>query len=117
MKTIYLTQTMGVIVDKENDTVGEFTRPSNLGINSIWLVEEPSHVVFNSGEYNKEFDAKKGDILVTFYRDDYPNKVVVIKNNKDWVKNIIALREHDQQLKESWAKSKIDKCANSTSNE
>lgn len=43
-----------------------------------------------------------GDIIVSFYIDDFPNRVIVVKSDK-WVENIKAVRAAEQKRKEEWA--------------
>ena len=102
MKTLYLTNGTGMYIDTENNTVdkaqGEIER-----ISRIYLMTEPTHIVFGEGEYKREFDAKKDDIVIVFYnRTDFKEQVVIAKS-KDWVANIKAYNKAEQERKEEWA--------------
>lgn len=113
MKTLYLTSGTGMYIDTENNTVdkawGEIER-----ISRIYLMSEPTHIVFGEGEYKRELDAKKDDIVIVFYnRTDFKEQIVIAKS-KDWVANIKAYNKAEQQRKEEWALKQgtceCDKC-------
>lgn len=103
MKTLYLTSgTTGMYIDTENNTVdkayGEIER-----ISRIYLMTEPTHIVFGEGEYKRELDAKKDDIVIVFYnRSDFKEQIVIAKS-KDWVANIKSYNKAEQERKEEWA--------------
>lgn len=102
MKTLYLTNGSGMYIDTENNTVdkaqGEIER-----ISRIYLMSEPTHIVFGEGEYKRELDAKKDDIVIVFYnRTDFKEQIVIAKS-KDWVANIKAYNKAEQERKEEWA--------------
>lgn len=110
MKTLYLTNGTGMYIDTENNTVdkaqGEIER-----ISRIYLMTEPTHIVFGEGEYKREFDAKKDDIVIVFYnRTDFKEQVVIAKS-KDWVANIKAYNKAEQERKEEWAANNLKKLA------
>ena len=50
----------------------------------------------------KETHVVPGDIIVSFYTDDFPNRVIVAKSDK-WVKNIKTFRANEQKKREEWA--------------
>ena len=54
-----------------------------MAISSVILAKEDCHVKTENGY----IEAKKGDIVLTFYEDLFPNKVVVITSEK-WLENI-----------------------------
>ena len=102
MKTLYLTTGTGMYIDTENNTVdkayGEIER-----ISRIYLMSEPTHIVFGEGEYSRELDAKKDDLVIVFYNWDEFKERVVIAKSKDWVANIKAYNKAEQERKEEWA--------------
>ena len=102
MKTLYLTTGTGMYIDTENNAVdkaqGEIER-----ISRIYLMTEPTHIVFGDGEYQRELDAKKDDIVIVFYsRTDFKEQIVIAKS-KEWVANIKAYNKAEQERKEEWA--------------
>lgn len=108
MKTLYLTDGLGMILDVENNTVDK-VRNEREGINRIYLAKEPMHVVYGNGEYTRELDVKKDDIIITFYKNsDVPHEIVVAKS-KDWAHNIKKYEEARQKEAEEWAKMKVER--------
>lgn len=105
MKTLYIANGNNICVDVENDTA-EMLDSERECIQRIYLAKEPMHVVYTSGEYRKEFDVKKDDIIITFYSGDSQEKAVVVKS-KDWVKNLKSWNEKEQKLKEEWAAKQL----------
>lgn len=101
MKTLYFNDGCNIIIDSETDSCSRLISQRE-AISSVYLVEEPMHVVYGEGEERKEFDVKKDDILVKFYESNFPNRIVVVKN-KDWVKNLKDYNKYEQEMKEQWA--------------
>lgn len=108
MKTLYIANGSNICVDVENDTA-EMLDSERESIQRIYLAKEPMHVVYTSGEYRREFDVKKDDLIITFYGDAFQERVVVAKS-KDWVKNLKEWREREQQIKEEWAEKNAQCC-------
>ena len=54
-----------------------------MAISSVIVAKEDCHVKTKNGY----IEAKKGDIILTFYEDLFPNNVVVITSEK-WLENI-----------------------------
>lgn len=90
-----------MVIDQDTDSCSHLETQRE-GIGSIYLATEPMHVVYGEGENRREFDVKKDDIIVRFYEDCFPNRIVVVKN-KDWVKNLKDYEKHQQEMKEQWA--------------
>ena len=105
MKTLYIANGSNICVDIDNNTAEQLDSDRE-GIQRIYLVKEPMHVVYTSGEYRRELDVKKDDIIITFYTDDFKEKIVVA-NSKDWVKNIKGWNEKEQKIKETWASKRL----------
>ena len=91
MKTLYITETGTILLDNDTKDVTDFYSTRN-SINDIYAVKEDMHIVVNNyrGTNKKyELDAVAGDIIVSFYEQSFPNKVIVIKS-KEWFDNLIA---------------------------
>lgn len=101
MKTLYLTNGSGICIDPEENFVDRMPTERE-GISRIYLAKEPMHVVYGEGEYKRELDVKKDDIIITFYSNDWKERVVVAKS-KDWVNNLKEWNKKEQRLKEEWA--------------
>lgn len=104
MKTLYLTSNSNIIVNTEDNSVDKIDSERE-SISRIYMANEPMHVVFGEGEFKKEFDVKKDDIIITFYScgTDWPHRVVVAKS-KEWIANFKANHKAEQKAKEEWAK-------------
>ncbi|WP_279148485.1 hypothetical protein [Segatella bryantii] len=104
MKTLYLTQSSAnIFVDPEENTVGSLTTEDRYDIRSIYYMEEPMHVVYESGERKEEIDAKKGDILLVFYNNKFNKYILDTIKSKQWSANIKNRRKMEQKAKEEWA--------------
>ena len=105
MKNLYILEGVGVQVEEN----GELTRIDSEyeGISRIFVATEPTHIVYKNGGVRQEVDADTNDIVITFYRDEIPNKVIVAKSDK-WLENLKSYREFLQEQKEKWAKEKAE---------
>ena len=109
MKTLYLTYRNGVVVDQENATVSEL-KSSRTAVGDVYLIEEDIHVVTgtnnivgNTEHYGGEqFDAKAGDLLITFYEQKFPHKFVLVHSD-EWKENIETYNKITQEEAEKWA--------------
>lgn len=108
MKTLYISNGSNILIDTEENTANSLSTQRE-AIQRIYLAEEPMHVVYGSGEYKREVDVKKDDIIVTFYTDDFENRIVVVKS-KDWANNLKKYNKRQQEIKENWAANESAKC-------
>lgn len=104
MKTLYITTGANIIVDDEAKTADKLETQRS-AINNIYLAEEPMHVVYGSGEYQRETDVEKDDLIISFYSRDFKHKMIVVKN-QEWVENLVEYNKKQQEEKERWAASK-----------
>ena len=107
MNTLYISRTGRIMLD-ENNNPKPFDR-SRASIDDIFFIKEDTKVVFDRGEYKAELEAKAGDIVVTFYEEQFPNRVIVV-NNEQWKENLEADAVWEQKQKEEWAEKKSDPC-------
>lgn len=107
MKTLYLTTGGSICIDPDENYVDRMPSEREC-INRIYLAKEPMHVVYGDGEYKRELDVKKDDIIITFYSSDWKERIVVAKS-KDWVKNLKEWNKEEQRRKEEWAKAQAEK--------
>ena len=111
MKTLYICNNSNILIDTEENTANAIDTQRE-AIQRIYLAEEPMHVVYGSGEYKREVDVKKDDLIITFYTDEFENRMIVVKS-KDWANNLKKYNKRQQELKEKWALEK--KCADEAS--
>lgn len=117
MKSIHIVPNVrdAVIVDHSTNTV-KGLKSIRSDIDRIYSAPEDMQICYtNNNNERVTLEAKKGDIIVTFYDYDYiVNKVVVVKNIK-WKENLISKQcdEENQQnklVKMSFLRSRRDIC-------
>lgn len=117
MKSIHIVSNVrdAVIVDHSTNTV-KGLKPIRSDIDYIYSAPEDMQICYtNNNNERVTLEAKKGDIIVTFYDYDYiVNKVVVVKNTK-WKENLISKQcdEENQQnklVKMSFLRNRRDIC-------
>lgn len=83
-------------------------------IDNVYLIDEERDLFIQDNEDNvTETHVVPGDIIVSFYTNDFPNRVIVVKSDK-WVENIKTLRANEQKKKEEWASKQhenLQKCS------
>lgn len=83
-------------------------------IDNVYLIDEEHDLFIQDNENNvTETHVVPGDIIVSFYTNDFPNRVIVVKSDK-WVENIKTLRANEQKRKEEWASKQsenMQKCS------
>lgn len=109
MKTLYLSDSStNIVVDKDTDFVGTLPQEDRYEIRNIYYIEEPMHVVYQSGEIKEEIDAKKGDILILFYNNRFNKYHLDTIKTKQWAANIKNRRKIEQIEKEEWARKNAE---------
>ena len=104
MKKIINIERKPIIIDTETAEVKAIGRSAR-GIDDIYVIPEDAHIEWESKFFPDktiEVDAKKNDILVTFYDKDLGTDFVIIKS-EDWLKYLNNAKEADQKRKEEWA--------------
>jgi septation ring formation regulator EzrA len=105
MKVLYLADGTNIVLDKETEEVSRLDSERE-AIQRIYMIPEDMHVISQSYDGSRqEFDAKKDDIVITFYDKYFKNKTVVV-NSADWAENLTLYKQEQQDQKESWAKAK-----------
>ena len=104
MKKIINIERKPIIVDTDTAEVKAINRSAR-GIDDIYVIPEDAHIEWESKFFPDktiEVDAKKNDILVTFYDRDLGEDFVIVKS-EDWLKAIDNAKAADQKRKEEWA--------------
>ena len=101
MKTLYITRGNNIVVDTENNTVDRISC-ERTAIDDLYRVKEPMHVIYQRGEYKREADVVPGDLVITFYDNDFLHQMIVVKNS-DWAETLDAYEKQQQEEKEKWA--------------
>lgn len=111
MKTLYLTDSSSnIYVDTETNEVGKLPHEDRYTVRDVYYIEEPMHVVYQSGETTEEIDVKKGDILLVFYNNRFTKYVLESIKAKRWTGNIKNRRDIEQKEKEEWASNNLTAC-------
>ena len=104
MKKIINIERKPIIVDTDTAEVKAINRSAR-GIDDIYVIPEDAHIEWESKFFPDktiEVDAKKNDILVTFYDKDLGTDFVIIKS-EDWLECLNNAANIDQKRKEEWA--------------
>ena len=104
MKKIINIERKPIIVNTETAEVKAINRSAR-GIDDIYVIPDDAHIEWESKFFPSktiEVDAKKNDILVTFYDKDLGTDFVIVKS-EDWLKALNNAKEADQKRKEEWA--------------
>lgn len=104
MKKIINIDRKPIVVDIDTAEVKAINR-SVRGIDDIYVIPEDAHIEWESKFFPDktiEVDAKKNDILVTFYDGDLGTDFVIVKS-EDWLKALNNAASLDQKRKEEWA--------------
>jgi len=104
MKTLYITKGNNLLIDEENHNCSKL-KEERQGIDSIFLVKEPMHIIYGYDGEHEEFDVDTNDIVISFYASEFSKKLVVVKN-EDWASNIAEYNKFMQEEKERWANGK-----------
>jgi len=86
MKKFIITDSGSVCFDPETEEISTVNSRRE-GISRIWIAEEPMTVAVKKFGKEYELQAKKGDIIISFYDETFPSPAIIVKS-KDWVKNI-----------------------------
>nr|DAJ65288.1 MAG TPA: hypothetical protein [Bacteriophage sp.] len=104
MKKIINIDRKPIVVDTDTAEAKAINR-STRGIDDIYVIPEDAHIEWESKFFPDktiEVDAKKNDILVTFYDRDLGTDFVIVKS-EDWLKALNNAASLDQKRKEEWA--------------
>ncbi len=104
MKKIINIDRKPIVVDTDTAEVKAINR-STRGIDDIYVIPEDAHIEWESKFFPDktiEVDAKKNDILVTFYDRDLGTDFVIVKS-EDWLNALNNAASLDQKRKEEWA--------------
>ena len=100
MNTLYITYTGKVLLDEQGDVIPFQTDVES--IRNLYLLTEDTKVIYKSGDIDETIEGKAGDIVITFYRNDFLHPVIVVKSDA-WKENIEDCRIKEQERKERWA--------------
>lgn len=118
MKELYIgANNTHIQIDPENKQIVD-TIDTGYCVKRMYAIQEPTHIIYKTGETQICADADAGDVVIIFYHNEFTNELVVVKNEQIY-NNLIDKHNKEQQQKEEWAKSKCcgckceDKCSES----
>ena len=91
MKTMFIRESVNMTVDFDTNQVDSIPSARE-AIQRIYVAPENMHIVYQSGPKKEETDVETGDIIVTFYTDDFDKRMIVVKS-EDWKNNILSYEE------------------------
>ena len=91
------------IIDFDKHTVNALETLRS-GIDDIYIAPEDLEVRFKKDGKDTIIKANKGDVIITFYPEDWIKNPVIVVKNSDWKENII---EHSKQIEADKAKNLI----------
>lgn len=101
-----------VIVDfNKNDVEPLDNIPLN--INYLFVAPEDIEIRYKVGTKTYVLNANKGDIIVSFYKDDWIKNPIIVVKNKEWKANIASTFAEEaaiQAKKEKMANACCDDC-------
>ena len=89
MKTLYLSQNGNIVVDTENNATENLKTADRYDIRTMYVIEEPMHVVYGRGEDKEEFDANEKDIVIMFYDQVSNKRKIIAVNSPEWFDNLM----------------------------
>lgn len=108
MKTMFIRESVNMTVDFDTNQVDSIPSARE-AIQRIYVAPENMHVVYQSGPKKEETDVEAGDIIVTFYTDEFDKRMIVVKS-EDWKNNILSYEEKIREEKNSLNASNDYKC-------
>lgn len=87
-----------VLIDFNKQTV-ETIDSTRCGMNECYIVPEDLEVRYKKDGKYIVTKASKGDIIVTFYREEWIINPVIVVKNKEWKENILAYIKREEARK------------------
>lgn len=79
-----------VIVDFNKNDVKQLNNVTSY-IDYIFVAPEDIEVRYKRGTKTHVLNANKGDIIISFYKDDYIENQVIVVKNKEWKANVVSI--------------------------
>lgn len=108
MNKIYITSSGKIMLGDNNQVIPITASPTR--IDDVIQLTDDVEVYYKYGETECNLTGKAGDILITFYEKDFPNKAIIVSNEL-WKENLDTYKQNEQKRKEEWA-AKGDCCEN-----
>lgn len=102
MKTLVITGTYNAVLFDPDTLDLKSVDGDRTALSRIYKIDEDCQVKYDDEIVN----VKAGQIVVTFYEDIFPHKVIIV-DNSDWIENLNVYKETMEN-----AKLTCDKCCN-----
>lgn len=118
MKTLmFVTQGMyhknPTIIDFDKHTVDALDA-CRTGIDDIYIAPEDLEVRFKKDGKDTIIKANKGDVIITFYPDNWIKNPIIVVKNSDWKENIVeSLKKKEAEKAKSLIQARFTKCDDS----
>lgn len=87
-----------VFIDFNKQTVETIT-PFRCSVDECYIAPEDMEIRYKKNGKDVVLKADKGDIIVTFYTEDWIIYPVVVIKNKDWKENVLAYIKREEAKK------------------
>lgn len=99
-----------VLVDFEKHTVDSLDA-CRMAVNDIYIAPEDVEIRYKKNGRDVVIKAEKGDIIVTFYREDWIVYPVAVIKNKDWKTNVLSwIKKNEAKKSNDFVDAKYDTC-------
>ena len=99
-----------VLIDFEKHTVDSIDT-CRTSIDEVYVAPEDIEIRYKKGGRDVVIKAEKGDIIITFYREDWITYPVVVVKNKDWKTNILNwIKKNEARKSNDFVDAKYAEC-------
>lgn len=99
-----------ILVDFEKHTVDSLDA-CRMAVNDIYIAPEDVEIRYKKDGRDVVIKAEKGDIIVTFYREDWIVYPVAVIKNKDWKANVLSwIKKNEAKKSNDFVDAKYDAC-------
>ena len=110
MKKWYITPSSNMMIDFDTESAVRIDA-EYLSINDAYMAPCDCKIFFTDSNGTKEYDVKEGQIVITFYKKNLPNQILIV-DNPQLKENIQFYKDEIQKEKERWAAEKTcEPCA------
>lgn len=101
-----------ILIDFEKHTVDSLDA-YRAAIDDIYIAPEDIEIRYKKNGRDVVIKAEKGDIIITFYREDWITYPVVVVKNKDWKTNVLNyIKKNEAKKSNDFVDAKYsDECA------
>lgn len=99
-----------ILVDFEKHTVDSLDA-CRMAVNDIYIAPEDVEIRYKKDGRDVVIKAEKGDIIVTFYREEWIVYPVAVIKNKDWKANVLGwIKKNEAKKSNDFVDAKYDAC-------